>query len=151
MRKLRASPFSAVMVMMSIAFSALPAGARDCMPTVADGWVRLPPVSMPMLAGFGRIGNDCAKPLAIVGVGSPAFEDVSLHETSIVDGVSRMRPVPELRLAANGGAVLQPGGMHLMLMQPRTPLEAGDVVVVEFTLEDGRVLSGEFEVRQPGG
>lgn len=120
------------------------------MPTVSEGWVRLPPVSMPMLAGFGRIENDCAIPLEIVGASSPAFKDVSVHQTRIVDGVSRMRAVPVLRIAPDGSAVLEPGGMHLMLMRPRTPLEAGGVVVVEFTLKDGGVLRGDFEVRAAG-
>ncbi len=142
---------SLVLSLAAIAFSALPACARDCVPGVTDGWVRLPPVSMPMLGGFGRIENDCATPLNIVGASSPAFEDVSLHETSIVDGVSRMRAVPELRIEPDGSAILEPGGLHLMLMQPRAPLEAGSMVVIEFALKDGGVLRGQFEVRGPGG
>src|SRR3546814_3449831 len=105
MRTFRASPLLALVI---IAFSAWPVGARECQPTVTDGWVRLPPVSMPMLAGFGRIDNGCAAPLVIVGASSPAFADVSVHQTSIVDGVSRMRAVPELRIAADGRAVLEP-------------------------------------------
>ncbi len=103
-----------------------------------------------MLAGFGRIENDCAKPLSVVGASSPAFEDVSLHETSIADGISRMRAVPELRIAPGSSAVLEPGGMHLMLVQPRAPLEAGSMVEIDFALKDGGVLRGEFEVRTAG-
>ena len=86
----------------------------------------------------------------IVGASSPSFGEVSLHETRIVDGVSRMRAVPELHIAADGDAILEPGGLHLMLMQPNAPLEAGSRVVVEFELKDGGVLRGEFEVRKPG-
>ena len=58
-------------------------------------------------------------PVTIVGASSPAFGEVSLHETRIVDGVSRMRALPELRIAPGDSAVLKPGGMHLMLMQPQ--------------------------------
>jgi copper(I)-binding protein len=72
-----------------------------------------------------------------------------LHETRIVDGVSRMRTLPELRIVPDGAAVLKPGGMHLMLMQPHAPLKEGSRVVVEFTLKDGGVLRGELEVRKP--
>ena len=132
-------------------FAATNASAADsgCTPRVRDGWVRLPPMSMPMLAGFGRIDNDCATPATIVSISSPAFGSVELHETRIVDGVSRMRAVPELRLPPHGAAVMKPGGMHLMLMQPRTSLQAGTRVAMEFTLADGRKLLGEFEVRKP--
>jgi hypothetical protein len=138
----------AAVVLLS-AFEASAAGDGDCVPHVHDGWLRLPPMSMPMLAGFGRIDNDCATPVTIVSVSSPAFGSVELHETSIVDGISRMRAVPELRLPPHGAAVMKPGGLHLMLMQPRAPLQAGSRVAVEFTLADGRKLPGEFEVRKP--
>jgi len=129
---------------------ALPACARDCAPTVEEGWVRLPPVTMPMLAGFGRISNACGSPVTIVGASSPSFGDVSVHETRIVDGVSRMRAMPRLQIEAGSEATLAPGGLHLMLMQPRSKLAPGESVQVEFQLEDGGVLRGEFEVRGPG-
>ena len=128
---------------------AAPACARDCAPQVRDGWIRLMPVDMPMMAGFGRIENPCSTPVTIVGVSSPSFGEVSLHETRIVDGVSRMRALPELRLAPGDAAVLKPGGMHLMLMQPGAKLKAGSRVAVEFRLKDGGVLRGELEARRP--
>ena len=107
-------------------------------------------MAMPMMAGFGRIENQCTAPVVIVGVSSPAFGDTSLHETRIVDGVSRMRALPELRIAPDGVAILKPGGLHLMLMQPRAPLKPGSRIVVEFALQDGGTLRGEFEVRKAG-
>jgi copper(I)-binding protein len=128
-----------------------PAQARGCEAKVKEGWVRLPPVSMPMMAGFGRIENPCAGPVTIVGASSPAFGDVSLHETRVVEGVSRMRHLPELRIAPEGAAILKPGGLHLMLMQPRAALKEGSKVVIEFALKDGGVLRGEFVVRKPAG
>ena len=60
-----------------------------------------------------------------------------------------MRPVPQLRLAPDGAAVLKPGGMHLMLMRPAATLKSGSKVVVEFVLAGGGTLLGEFEVRKP--
>jgi copper(I)-binding protein len=135
---------------LSLCLVSLAACARDCAPQVRDGWVRMPPGDMPMMAGFGRIENRCPTPATIVSASSPAFGDTSLHETRIVDGVSRMRAVPDLRIAPDDAAVLKPGGLHLMLMQPRAPLKAGSRVAIEFRLQDGRTLLGEFEVRGPG-
>ncbi|GHB97280.1 copper chaperone PCu(A)C [Thermomonas carbonis] len=123
--------------------------ARDCTPQVKDGWIRLLPGGMPMQAGFGRIDNNCAMPATIVSASSPAYASVELHESKRVDGVNRMREVPELRIAPDRAAVLQPGGLHLMLMKPSAPLKPGSRVVVEFTLKDGRKLLGEFQVRKP--
>ncbi|HEY0504937.1 MAG TPA: copper chaperone PCu(A)C [Lysobacter sp.] len=126
------------------------ASARECAPQVRDGWVRMPPAAMPMMAGFGRIENACGNPVVIVGARSPAFGDVSLHETRVVEGVSRMRALPELRIAPGQSAVLKPGGMHLMLMQPTTALQPNSKVAVEFTLKDGGKVLGEFVVKKAG-
>src|SRR5688500_2752869 len=147
MRTLRTFLFCAALLGSALS----PACARECAPEVREGWVRLLPGGMPMQAGFGRIDNTCAVPVTIVGARSPAYGSVELHETRIVDGISRMRAVPELRIAPDGAATLKPGGLHLMLMQPRTTLAAGSKVAVQFELSDGRKLLGEFEVRNPAG
>ena len=123
--------------------------ANACVPVVKDGWIRLLPGGMPMQAGFGRIENRCAMPATLVGARSPAHGSAELHETKIVDGVSRMRAVPELRIAPDSVAELKPGGLHLMLMDPRVPLKAGTKVAIEFPTKDGGVVRGEFVVRAP--
>jgi copper(I)-binding protein len=119
------------------------------MPTVHDGWVRLGPGSMDMVAGYARIDNTCAAPVEIVSASSPAFADVSLHETRIENGISRMRALTVLPVAAHASVSFAPGGLHLMLMQPTLPLKPGDQVSIEFTLRDGRSIPGRFELRAP--
>jgi hypothetical protein len=129
---------------------AVSACASDCAPRVREGWVRLTPGGMPMHAGFGRIENSCAAPATIVAASSPSYGSVELHESRIVGGVSRMRAVPELRIAPDDAVVLKPGGLHLMLMQPKATLKAGSKVAIEFELANGGRLLGEFEVRKAG-
>ena len=114
-----------------------------------EGWVRLPPTAMPMMAGFGRIANPCPMPVVIVSASSPAFGEVSIHETRNVGGVNRMREVEQLRIAPDDSATFKPGGLHLMLMQPRAPLKEGSKVVVSFKLQDGREILSELVVRKP--
>lgn len=127
----------------------LPACSRECSPQVKDGWIRMVPGGMPMHAGFGRIENPCPIPATIVSASSPAYGSVEAHESTNVDGISRMRQLPELLIDPQGAAVLEPGGMHLMLMQPKASLEEGSRIVIEFKLKDGRTVQGEFEVRNP--
>ncbi len=122
---------------------------RDCAPQVKDGWIRLMPGAMAMQAGFGRIDNPCSMPATIVGASSPAYGSVEVHESKMIGGMNRMRPVPELRINPEGAAMLKPGGLHLMLMKPNATLKEGSRVAIEFRLKDGRTLLGEFEVRKP--
>lgn len=127
---------------------ATPSAAADgCSPRVVDGWLRAPPMPMPMLAGFARVENPCADGVVITGARSDAFASVEVHETRVVDGVSRMRPVAEVPVAAAGEVVMRPGGLHLMLMQPVSPLAEGDSADVELELADGRWIRATFEVR----
>jgi copper(I)-binding protein len=131
----------------AIAAFAAPAHAGDCLPKLDGAWIRMPPAGLPMMAGYARISNPCEGALVIVGAHSDAFADTSLHETRVENGMSRMRATPALRLAPGGSAVLEPGGFHLMLMNPVKPLHAGARVDIEFTLEDGRRFSVPFEAR----
>jgi len=114
-----------------------------------DGWIRLSPVPQPrMLAGFGRIANHCAEAVEVVGARSPAFAAASVHETTQVDGVSRMRELERLPLPVHGQALLQPGGLHLMLMQPGKALAEGERVPLVLLLADGREVEVELAVRR---
>lgn len=128
--------------------SALPAAASDCLPRVQGAWIRVPPVAMPMMAGFGRIENPCAQPLAISGADSLAFSGVSLHETRDEGGVSRMREVERLAVAPGKAVELKPGGLHLMLHGAYAPIAVGEKVVITLTLADGRTLPVQFEARK---
>ena len=143
------SPITKWALASLFATSAFQAGARDCMPAMQEGWVRLPPMAMPMMAGFGRITNPCPMPVLIVSASSAAFADVSIHETRNIGGVNRMREVEALRIAPDDAVNLKPGGLHLMLMQPRAPLKEGSRIVVSFKLQDGRELLSELVVRKP--
>lgn len=136
-----------------MALAAKPVAARqaDCL-AMHDGWIRLPPAPRPMLAGFGRIANGCAGERVVVGARSPRFGEVSLHETRMVDGVSRMREVERLPVAAGGEALLQPGGLHLMLMQPERAPAEGERVPLVLVLVDGGEVPVELVVaKDPPG
>lgn len=133
--------------LVACAVLVLAACSTDCTPVVRDGWVRWLPMDMPMTAGFGRIENPCRTSVIIVAASSPRFGGISLHETRIDEGVSRMRAVPELSIPAGETVLLQPGGLHLMLMQPQSTLQQGETIQIDFALKDGGTLRGEMSVR----
>ena len=123
------------------------AGDSACV-RVSEGWIRFPAMAH-MAGGFGRIDNACKADVAVVSVRSVAFAEVSLHETTQVDGVSRMREVERLPLAAGKGAELKPGGLHLMLMGGKAALQEGQRVPLLLGLSDGSEVRGELVARKP--
>lgn len=108
---------------------------------VSELEVTRPMPGRPMSAGYLVLTNNTDEPLRITSVDSPQFGSVEVHETTIIDGVSRMRELAELIVPAHGSVTLERGGKHLMLMPP-TNLE--DTVVLQFFSSGTPVLSVNF-------
>lgn len=114
---------------------------------VLDPWIREAPPTAPALGGFMVVHNHSDREQAIVGASSPAFGQVELHRTVADGGVMRMVHQERIAIPAQGQVVLEPGGYHLMLMQPRQPLKAGDTVAVTLRFDDGGSAAVNYAVR----
>lgn len=64
----------------------------------------------------------------LVGVETPVAARAELHIMSMDGGVMRMRAVDQIELPARKTVKLAPGGLHVMLIDIRQPLKAGDKV-----------------------
>lgn len=131
---------------LALSGASVAADAQDL--EFSSAWVRALPPGMGMTAGFGSLQNSGAQELRLVAYSSPQFASVSLHRTEIVDGVSRMREVQELRLGAGETLELAPGGYHLMLMKPRGVVNAGEQVTVVMKAADGAAFEFELPVER---
>ena len=83
----------------------------------------------------------------LTGARSPVAGVVELHEMKIDDGIMRMRPVTELLLKAGQSIELKSGGYHLMMMDLKRQLQAGEIVplTLEFKAPDGSVSKVEVK------
>lgn len=145
---LRIAPFAlaALVTLSPLVSHAAPASTAACVPTVRDAWIRTAPM-MPMGAGFFVLENRCKAAVALTGASSTAFGDVTMHETRVEGGVSRMRPLTRVDLASGASVEFKPGGRHLMLMSPMSPLTAGRRVRIDLVFADGRAVPVDFTVR----
>ena len=91
-----------------------------------------------MSAGYISFTNHTNDAINITHVMSPEFDAVEMHESSIQDGVAKMRPIEELVIPANSSVSLQRGGKHLMLMRPTGAL---DTVSLSFYSGDTLLLN----------
>jgi copper(I)-binding protein len=130
----------------SIFLAACGPSTQGAGPVFEDAWVRAMPPGMKMTAGFGKLSNPEPAAIEITSFASRSFADVSLHRTEVHDGISKMREVPVLSLAAGETVALEPGGYHLMLMMPTGEIQPGQSVEVEMTTSDGRSFSFEMPV-----
>ena len=96
------------------------------------------PPGMNMTAAYGRFVNSGAGAIEIVTFESDSFASVSLHQTTTEEGTSRMKPVQAWSIEPGATAVLEPGGLHLMLMQPTREIAVGSTVELSLTSASGQ-------------
>lgn len=111
---------------------------------VANVEVTPPRPGAGMSAGYLDITNNTREPLVITGVSSPEFRKVELHETTVEDGVARMRALDSITVAPGETVVLERGGKHLMLMRP---IDSPDAVTLDLYSGDALVVSVETRIR----
>ncbi|HKK05318.1 MAG TPA: copper chaperone PCu(A)C [Gammaproteobacteria bacterium] len=140
---------SALLFAGLLAVAAVPAAAAEGL-TAHHAWVREAPPGMRMLAGYVTLENKTDRAIKITGASSPAFGSVELHRSEVRNGVAHMIKQDHVTIPANGKFSFEPGGYHLMLMQPKHALKAGDSVKMTLRLNDGRTLSFKMPVRKAG-
>ena len=128
--------------------SAAVAAASDCRPEIVNAWIRAVPPGATTLAGYANVRNSCRKQAVLVAVSGVDFGMATLHETRIESGISKMQHMDALTIPAGVTAKLEPGGQHLMLMQPRRELREGDRTRLTFRLDDGSKVTADFTVRR---
>lgn len=121
--------------------------AKDDALRFEGAWIREAPPASPVMAGYVVITNGRKGEVLIDDVESAQFGGGEIHEMREINGMMRMRPVPQLRVEPDQTVELKPGGLHVMLFQPAAPLKAGDRATLEFVLSDGTRRAVDFEVR----
>lgn len=111
-------------------------------------WVREAPPTAEVLAGYLTLVNDSKHDLVLDSVSSPQFGSVEMHETTHDNGMAGMRQLQALPLPAGDRVEFAPGGLHLMLLQPKTVLRQGDTVTLLLHFADGTQLEIQAPVRR---
>lgn len=98
----------------------------------------------PNSAAFGRFVNEGDDDIRLVSATSAVSNRTELHAHSMVDGVMKMREVPEVVVPAGESVMLERGGLHVMFLGVSRPLAPGEQA--EFSVLDDNGNSYAFEV-----
>lgn len=115
---------------------------------VQSAWIREAPPTAKALGGFMVLHNMSRRERVLQGAESPVFSRVMIHQTVEQAGLAQMRHLATVTLAPGQSLAFEPGGYHLMLMQPVRPLVAGDEVPVVLHFADGMRQTVTFTVRR---
>ena len=104
---------------------------------IEDQWVKA--AESGMTSAFGVISNPTDKPIRVIGARSPRFAGaVQLHEVAMQGGTMQMKEKRGGFVIPAGGSIeLKPGGDHLMFVDMRQPISAGEMVPMVLITSDG--------------
>lgn len=105
---------------------------------VKDAWVRATVPQQKATGAFMQLS--ASRDMKLVAASSPLTPVVEVHEMAMQDNVMKMRQVPAVELPAGKTVDLKPGGYHVMLMDLKQQVKAGDTVPITLVFEgrDGK-------------
>ena len=101
--------------------------------------------------GFLTIANDGESSDLLLSATAEFAAKVEIHETINQNNIMQMRPLPSgLPLIANGETRLAPGGYHIMFMEVKKPVVAGDQIPVILSFTNAPRTTVIFAVQEIG-
>ncbi|HET7524809.1 MAG TPA: copper chaperone PCu(A)C [Burkholderiaceae bacterium] len=122
-------------------------GAAWGQTTVKDAWVRGTVPQQKASGAFMQITS--AQGGKLVAVSSPMAGVTEVHEMAMEGTTMRMRAVGALELPAGKAVELRPGGYHVMLMDLKQPLNAGDTVPLSLVVESKDGKRETIDIKAP--
>jgi copper(I)-binding protein len=117
---------------------------------ITEAWVRWLPAGLPA-AAYVTIVNAGMHPVNLVGATSPAYSEVSLHQTASEGGSMQMVAIERITIAPHATLRFEESGYHFMLTGPKQPIKPGDHVPLTLAFADSTSVTLSFEVRKPDG
>lgn len=117
---------------------------------VETPWARATPPGAVVGAGYLVLRNTGRAQDTLVGASTPVAAMVQVHEVAMAGGEMQMRERDSLAIPPGGSVRLEPGGLHLMLMDLARPLVAGERVPLTLEFARGGRVTVELTVAPPG-
>lgn len=133
---------------LCVGLLSIPVAYAEAPIKVTDAWVRATVPGQKVAGVYVEIRS--GSNARLVGVRSPAAKSAEIHSMSNAGGVMKMRRLKGLDLPAGRSVRLEPGGNHIMLLDIKKPLDAGERVPLTLVVEQKgkrKSISVQAEVR----
>jgi copper(I)-binding protein len=88
-------------------------------------------------AVYFTVLNDSAHGATIQGVEVKGAASAMIHQTTMTNGMSEMRGMPQVAIPAKGSLTFKPGGLHVMAMDLDRALAKGGTTDVTLSFGGG--------------
>lgn len=103
--------------------------------TIKNSWVRLLPGKM-STGAFMEITNSSNKDISLIKATSDVSQITEIHDHVNVDGMMKMVAIPKLSIPAGQTITLKPGSLHIMLIELKKPLVAGQKINIKLEFDN---------------
>lgn len=129
----------------------LPLVSAACTPAASSSEITVADARVPVPAGvnaaaYMTLTNDGDSADQLISASTDIAGSVELHQTTTEDGSMSMQQVTGVEIPASGQAVLEPGGLHVMLIGVTEDLAEGDTVELTLAFEDAGEQTVSAEV-----
>lgn len=130
------------------ALAQAPAGA----PSASEIRIRATVPGAPVAAAYLKIsaGAQGADKLVAVKIDPAIASTVEIHDMLSENGVMKMRRIEGVEVKPGAPAELKPGGKHIMLMNLKSGLKAGDTVKMVLVFEKAGEVTVDAKVEAMG-
>ena len=117
---------------------------------VSDAWARASMSPNKNSVVYMKINNPTKEDYILIGASAmDVANNVELHKSFIDEkGVSRMTPLDKLVIPAGSEVTLDEGGIHIMLLDLKNNLQAGQKIFIDLKFEGKDPVTVEAEVRK---
>ncbi len=113
---------------------------------IREGYIRELPPGQSTSAAYMDVVNSGNRPVAIVAAVSDAAQTAEVHQHKHSNGSMSMEHVRRLVIPARDHVLFAPGGYHIMLINLKRSLKAGDMVTVTLLDEEGKSHAARIPV-----
>lgn len=113
-------------------------------------WARATPGGAKVAGGYVKITNNGKQSDKLIGGSIPAAGTVEVHEMATVNNFMQMRRLEGLEIKPGQTVELKPGSYHLMFMQLKEGLTAGQTIKGTMIFEKAGTVNVEFLVAPIG-
>ena len=95
---------------------------------------------------YGSIVNDGPDPVRLVGGSTPVAGRVEFHIHAMNGDIMTMKQLDSVDLKPGETAILKPGGLHIMLVDLKQPLKAGESFPMTLTSASGASIAVQVKI-----
>jgi periplasmic copper chaperone A len=118
---------------------------------ITDPWSRATPKGAATGAGYMKITNTGTTPDRLISGSSDVAPTFEMHETTMENGVMKMRPITGgLEIKPGETVEFKPGSFHVMFVGLKKPLTEGEHIKAALVFEKAGTVNVEYDVRAMG-